>query len=115
MEIDKFGRTRALNTTSSAAAAAAVNFESIRLNSKIQDLWRNFETKHFDKLKIDVESDEVNIRIRNILVDEKSDDKDAANVQFVKQHTNSMLKSLENRYQELLVELSRWKEENKEK
>ncbi|KAK7603899.1 hypothetical protein V9T40_004172 [Parthenolecanium corni] len=79
MEIDKFGRFRGSATAITSAARA----ENLITHSKIQELQSKFREKHLDKIEIQVD-DEVEkfIRIRNVNADDKSDGKDAANINF---------------------------------
>lgn len=98
MEIDKFGRFRGSATAITSAARA----ENLITHSKIQELQSKFREKHLDKIEIQVD-DEVEkfIRIRNVNADDKSDGKDAANINFVKWYSNSLFKLLEEKLQQL--------------
>lgn len=92
MEIDKFGRFR----SSTLARASTIKAENFIIHSKIQKLQRKFEEKHLDKIEIQVNNDEPEaIRIKNIIADGKSDVKDVANIDFVKEYSNSQVKMLE--------------------
>jgi len=101
MEIDKFGRSRV--TFSANANAAAIS----QLYSKIMDIRNKLEEKHLNDLAIQPENDDV--RIKNIVADNTSLEKDAVNIEFmkkfVKEFVQAQLEPLKDKISKLEADL----------
>lgn len=69
-----------------SARVFTIKAENFIIHSKIQELQHELKEKNFDKIQIQLNTDEPDaIRIEN----NKSDEKDAANINFVKEYPDS--------------------------